>query len=58
MMLEWLSERHGDPRLQDGALSIQRAVEISFATNSVRPAEFGGKSNTADITKAVLSHLS
>jgi 3-isopropylmalate dehydrogenase len=57
MMLEWLSDRHDDSRLQDGALAIQRAVEISFANNIVRPAEFGGKSNTADITKAVIANL-
>jgi len=57
MMLEWLSERHNDPRLQDGALAIQRAIEISFANNIVRPTEFGGKSNTADITKAVIANL-
>ena len=57
MMLEWLSDRHDDARLQDGALAIQRAVEISFANNIVRPAEFGGKSNTADITKAVIANL-
>ena len=57
MMLEWLSDRHDDPRLQDGALAIQRAVEISFANNIVRPAEFGGKSNTAEITQAIIANL-
>jgi 3-isopropylmalate dehydrogenase len=57
MMLEWLSDRHDDPRLLDGALAIQRGVEISFANNIVRPAEFGGKSNTAEITQAVIANI-
>jgi 3-isopropylmalate dehydrogenase len=57
MMLEWLSDRHDDPCLQDGALAIQRAVEISFANNIVKPAEFGGNSNTADITNAIIKSL-
>ena len=57
MMLEWLADRHDDSRLLDGALALQRGVERSFANKLVRPAEFGGKSNTAQITEAVLSNL-
>jgi 3-isopropylmalate dehydrogenase len=57
MMFEWLSDRHGDVRLQDGAHAIQHAVEVSFANKLIRPTEFGGTSNTADITKAVIANL-
>jgi 3-isopropylmalate dehydrogenase len=58
MMLEWLADRHGDARLQDGAHLIERAVEQVFASGGVRPMEFGGPHGTHDITQAVLQALS
>jgi 3-isopropylmalate dehydrogenase len=57
MMLDWLAERHGDSALADGARAIEDALAAAFAKRGVRPREFGGKSNTADIVRAVLEGL-
>jgi 3-isopropylmalate dehydrogenase len=57
MMLDWLGERHGDAALRDGARAIERAVQAAFESTAVRPYEFGGRSGTADITRAVIERL-
>lgn len=57
MMLDWLAERQDDAELADGARLIEQAVQSAFATQAVRPREFGGQSGTADITRAVLERL-
>jgi len=57
MMLDWLAVRHGDPVLADGARAVEAALEVAFACGVVRPHDFGGTSNTADITRAVLERL-
>ena len=57
MMLEWLGQRHADPRLLDAAALIERAVEQAFAQGLVKPFEFGGSHGTADITNAVTAAL-
>jgi 3-isopropylmalate dehydrogenase len=58
MMLDWLSARHADERLHDAAQMIEVAVASAFATQSVLPFEFGGRSGTTDITHAVMDRLS
>lgn len=57
MMLDWLAHRHSDPHLSDGARAIESALQRAFAEQAVRPRDFGGTSNTADITRAVLERL-
>jgi 3-isopropylmalate dehydrogenase len=57
MMLDWLAERHGDKALADGARVIEDALAAAFAKGNVRPREFGGKSSTADIVRAVVEGL-
>ena len=57
MMLDWLSVRQDDAALAIGARLIEDAVQSAFAVHIVRPREFGGKSGTADITRAVLEQL-
>ena len=57
MMLDWLAVRHADAALADGARAIEAAVRRAFETGAVRPREFGGASNTADITRAVVQGL-
>jgi 3-isopropylmalate dehydrogenase len=57
MMLDWLAERHGDRALADGARAIEDALADAFATGGIRPREFGGRSGTADITRAVIQRL-
>ena len=57
MMLEWLAQRHDDPALADGAAAIERALQDAFLKGGIRPYDFGGSSNTADIAKAVIERL-
>lgn len=57
MMLDWLAQRHDDPTLADGARAIERALERAFQDGGVRPFDFGGRSNTADIVNAVKDRL-
>lgn len=57
MMLEWLADRHGDATLLQGAQAIEKALQGAFQSGAVRPYDFGGTSNTADITRAVLERL-
>ena len=57
MMLDWLSQRHGDGALSDGARAIEASLAAAFATGKVRPREFGGSSSTADIVRAVIEGL-
>jgi 3-isopropylmalate dehydrogenase len=57
MMLDWLADRHGDPALADGARAIDAALAKAFASGAVRPREFGGRSGTADIVRAVVEGL-
>ncbi|MDP2742449.1 MAG: isocitrate/isopropylmalate dehydrogenase family protein, partial [Hydrogenophaga sp.] len=49
MMLDWLALRKDDAALADGARAIEKAVQTAFATQAVRPREFGGDSGTAEI---------
>jgi len=57
MMLDWLAERHADSALSDGARLIDDALAGAFAKGIVRPREFGGRSSTADIVRAVVGSL-
>ena len=57
VQLDWLAERHGDPTLADGARAVEDALATAFAKGVVRPREFGGKSSTADIVRAVVEGL-
>ena len=57
MMLDWLAERHADPRLADGALLIEQAVEAVFADGQIRPMEFGGPHGSAEVTRAIVDQL-
>ncbi len=57
MMLDWLAVRHADAPLADGARRIESALQQAFATGQVLPRDFGGSSDTADITRAVLERL-
>jgi 3-isopropylmalate dehydrogenase len=57
MMLDWLAERHGDPALAHGARAVETALAAAFASGMVRPREFGGRSGTADIVRAVVAGL-
>ena len=57
MMLDWLAVRYADAALADGARAIERALQSAFADGAVRPHDFGGRSGTADIVRAVQERL-
>jgi 3-isopropylmalate dehydrogenase len=57
MMLEWLAEKHQDETLRDGARVIEQGLAKAFQQHAVLPFDFGGKSNTKDITRAVIERL-
>jgi 3-isopropylmalate dehydrogenase len=57
LMLDWLALRLDDNVLAEGARAIEAAVQSSFSSGAACPREFGGQSNTADITQAVLERL-
>ncbi|MCZ4315610.1 isocitrate/isopropylmalate dehydrogenase family protein [Comamonadaceae bacterium G21597-S1] len=57
MMLDWLSVRHGDAALADGARAIERALQGAFSDKAVLPRDFGGTSGTNDVVQAVVERL-
>jgi 3-isopropylmalate dehydrogenase len=57
MMLDWLAERHSEPRLEMWARVIERAIERALAVGRVVPMEFGGNAGTAEMTAAVIAAL-
>jgi 3-isopropylmalate dehydrogenase len=57
MMLDWLAERHEDPRLAAAAQRLERAVDAAFAPGKLLPFELGGQDGTAAIRDAVLANL-
>ena len=56
MMLDWLAERHGEPKLELQARTIERALESALSAGHV-PMELGGKANCAEMTQATLAAL-
>ncbi len=54
MMLDWLGERHGVPKLIEAAAILEKAVEDGFTTRALRPMEFGGDQGSADYARALL----
>jgi len=55
MMLDWLAERHGEPRLEVRARLIESAIEAALAT--AVPMELGGRANCAEMTRATIAAL-
>ena len=55
LMLDWLADQHGEPRLAHGARILEHAVEKALTV--VCPVEFGGKDGTAAITKAIIAQI-
>ena len=57
LMLDWLAERSGNEALAAAAGRLERAVDVAYASGSLRPFELGGSDGTAAIRDAVLSNL-
>ena len=57
MMLDWLAERHGEPRLEVRARLIERAIETTMESGAAIPMELGGNAGCAEMTRATLAAL-
>ena len=57
MMLDWLAERSGNQALGQAARRIEKAVDVIFQSQKLKPFEFGGSAGTQAIRDAVLSNL-
>lgn len=55
LMLDYLAERSGQDRYAEAAAAIENAVANGFASNALRPKEFGGDMGTKAVTKEILS---
>lgn len=58
LMLDYLSEKTDNPRLQDAAQLIDEAVFRGFESNRIRPMEFGGDMGTRAVTRELLDLIS
>jgi 3-isopropylmalate dehydrogenase len=57
LMLDWLAERAGEPKAEEAAELIRRAVDDAYAGGRLKPCEFGGTDGTAAVTRRVLEAL-
>ena len=53
MMLDWLAERHGDPRLAEAAARIRGATERVLADGRALTPDLGGGASTMDCAAAI-----
>ena len=56
MLLEWLSERHEEPRAADAATDVRSAVAEVLAAGPHTP-DLGGTATTGEVTRAILAAL-
>jgi 3-isopropylmalate dehydrogenase len=56
MLLEWLSARHGDPRLADAARRVEAGVATAVR-NGVSTRDLGGSATCSEFTKAVVEAI-
>ncbi len=57
MMLEWLSERNGDPKAAEGAHAIRESVEACLTMGETTP-DLGGMLTTEEMAKAISGRIS
>ena len=57
MMLDWLAERSHNDAMAQAARRIEKAVDVIFQSQALKPFEFGGRAGTREIRDAVLSNL-
>lgn len=55
MMLDWLGERHGVPRLNEAAGVLEGAIERGFAEDRLRPMEFGRDQGSREVTRELMA---
>ncbi len=56
MMLDWLADRHSDPRCVAAAKEVRRAVDAALAAG-IRTTDVGGTAGTKEMTAAVVAEL-
>jgi 3-isopropylmalate dehydrogenase len=56
MMLDWLADRHDHPPAAEAAQRIERAVDQAY-DGGIKPMEYGGRDDTAQIANAVMQAL-
>ena len=56
MMLDWLSERHGEAKLEVRARVIEKAIQAALESGVV-PMELGGRAGCAEMTRATIAAL-
>lgn len=57
LMLDWLAQRTGNQKLSHAAETLESVVAAAFASNMLRPMEFGGDQGLKAATAAVLDVL-
>lgn len=57
LMLDYLADKSDQPHLANAAALIERAVDAGFATNRLRPMEFGGDMGTKAVTREVIEQV-
>lgn len=57
MLLQWLGDRHADPRATKAALRIETAVSTALVTGAARTRDIGGTATTHEAGDAVLKAL-
>jgi len=57
MMLDWLAQRHAEPRLALRARTIEQAIEHTLSTGVAVPMEYGGSAGTTAMADAVIAAL-
>ncbi len=57
MMLEWLSNKHGEPRLKTAADVIQGAVDEAFKGGDLMTCDLGGGAGAQAVADAILAAL-
>ena len=58
MMLEWLGDKHEDPKCATAANLVENAVEKLLEDGQILTPDLGGSSSTMDVAQAVASNLS
>jgi 3-isopropylmalate dehydrogenase len=56
MMLDWLADRHEEPKLEVRARLIERAIQSALESGVV-PMELGGRAGCAEMTRATIAAL-
>jgi 3-isopropylmalate dehydrogenase len=57
MMLSWLGDKHGDPRVSEAGERLEQAVELVLKQREYATSDIGGTSGTSEVGDAVVRAL-